>query len=130
MDMQVVSVLSATAVLQEAHLELQQNKCSQNKLERDLTDILKSKKIIHSPLDKLIQKELKHLLDNKSIIIKPADKNLGLVVMNVEQYTSMCYKHLNDAKTYSKLAPNSYLRLLENHTLREKPHNFCNSHHI
>ena len=44
---------------------------------------------------------LKKLQKNNAIVIKPADKNLGLTILNLNDYTFMCKKHLLDAKTYS-----------------------------
>lgn len=60
-------------------------------------------KLIYTPLDELLHKTLKSLYLNKSIVIKPSDKNLGLVVLDKEQYTYMCLKHLNDPTTYKEV---------------------------
>ena len=40
------------------------------------------------------------LKQRPDIIIKPADKNLGIVILNKNDYKSMCLEHLNDTTTY------------------------------
>ena len=35
-----------------------------------------------------------------TVIIKPADKNLGVVLMNTDDYVTQCLAHLTDHKTY------------------------------
>jgi hypothetical protein len=54
-------------------------------------------------LDYLIKNNLNALSKNETIIIKPADKNLGTCIMTLDIYKSMCYKILQDVKTYIKI---------------------------
>ena len=42
----------------------------------------------------------KHKSTRQTLTIKPADKNLGIVLMNTEDYISQCLLHLTDQKTY------------------------------
>jgi hypothetical protein len=46
---------------------------------------------------------LLELRKEKAIVIKPADKNLGLTVLDLEHYISLCFAHLEDATTYRPL---------------------------
>lgn len=46
------------------------------------------------------EKALKELAYEKSITIKPADKNLGIVILNTEDYTQQCMSHLS-SNTYT-----------------------------
>ena len=46
---------------------------------------------------------LRALNKNKNIVITKADKGDTVVMMDLEQYTELAYKHLNDAHTYDKL---------------------------
>lgn len=39
-------------------------------------------------------------LMRSTITIKPADKNLGIVVLNTDDYIAQCIKHLSDTNTY------------------------------
>lgn len=57
-------------------------------------------KPVYSSTDAILHTTLKSLSSNKLIVIKPADKNLGLVVLNTDDYYNMCMKHLNDTDTY------------------------------
>ena len=43
---------------------------------------------------------LNKLSTNKTITIKPADKNLGIVIMDTNDYINMCLLHLQDINTY------------------------------
>ena len=44
-----------------------------------------------------------HLSNNKNIIIIKADNGDTVVIMNIEQYTELAYKRLNNAETYHKI---------------------------
>lgn len=57
-------------------------------------------KSVYSTSDSILHKTLESLSSNKNIVIKPADKNLGLVVLNTNDYYIMCMKHLNDIHSY------------------------------
>ena len=46
---------------------------------------------------------LRNLSSNNDIVITKADKGDTVVVMDMEQYTELAYKHLNDPDTYDKL---------------------------
>ena len=51
------------------------------------------------------RRALKALKQNRqTVTVKPADKNLGIVLMNTEDYITQCMLHLTDKSTYS-LAP-------------------------
>ena len=47
-----------------------------------------------------------------TIIIKPADKNLGIVLMNTDDYVTQCLSHLTDKKTYRPITeyPAHYIK--------------------
>ena len=51
-----------------------------------------------TPKDKKAMKKLKQL--HKELIIKPADKNLGIVLLDTDDYIIQCIKHLQDTNTY------------------------------
>ena len=59
-----------------------------------------------------IYKTLRSLKNNPDIIIKPADKNLGIVILNRNDYKDMCLAHLHDTSTYKKIEDKFYV----NHT--------------
>lgn len=47
------------------------------------------------------RKALAHLIKERhAVTVKPADKNLGIVIMNTEDYIQQCMKHLSDESTY------------------------------
>lgn len=48
--------------------------------------------------DKATVKKFKKI--RNEITIKPADKNLGIVLLDTEDYISQCTKHLSDTQTY------------------------------
>ena len=54
----------------------------------------------YSAIDVRIRDIILNLRRNNNITIKPADKNLGLVVLDTEDYISMNMVHLKDAHTY------------------------------
>ena len=56
--------------------------------------------------DKETIKKFNHMTE--TVIIKPADKNLGIVLMDTDDYIRQCTNHLSDTSTY-RLA-NSYPR--------------------
>lgn len=56
----------------------------------------------------VIRNTLLNLRRNTNIIIKPADKNLGLCVLNPNDYVNICMLHLNDATTYLLVPVLSY----------------------
>jgi hypothetical protein len=56
-----------------------------------------------------ILKTLKSLKLNPAIIIKAADKNLGLVIMNRNDYKAMCLVHLHDRNTYQLISNQFYM---------------------
>jgi hypothetical protein len=65
------------------------------RLEKNLTEAICMRGHTTFPaLDRFICLTLKRLRLKTSIVIKPADKNLGLVVMNREDYIAMCLTHL------------------------------------
>ena len=43
-------------------------------------------------------RKLRH--SRQTVTIKPADKNLGIVLLNTEDYITQCLVHLTDSKTY------------------------------
>ena len=52
-------------------------------------------------LPKQLKQALKKLKDNRSeITIKPADKNLGIVIMDTDDYLHSCIQQLTDTHTY------------------------------
>lgn len=65
-----------------------------------LHDAFHNNHFTYTEHDKLMHSTLDKLKLNNSIIIKPADKNLGLTIMNINDYTFMCNKHLLDINTY------------------------------
>lgn len=67
------------------------------KLDEQLPLILSSSQ--HN-ISKSEAKALNTLAKNKDIIIKPADKNLGIVILNTNDYISECLKHLS-SNTYT-----------------------------
>lgn len=71
------------------------------RLRENLTEVICMRGVTTFPaLDRFICLALQRLRLNTSIVIKAADKNLGLVVMNREDYIEMCLTHLRDATTY------------------------------
>ena len=42
--------------------------------------------------------------ENHTLTIKPADKNLGIVVMDTDDYIAQCLSHLTDRTTYRPAA--------------------------
>ena len=55
----------------------------------------------HKNLNPQLYAALTNLKRKRSIItIKPADKNLGVVIMNTEDYIQQCMIHLSDQTTY------------------------------
>jgi hypothetical protein len=71
-------------------------------------DKLEPKSVI-SRIDQFILNTIVSIKNRKDIVIKPADKNLGLVVMSVEDYSAMCYKILDDKNTYLKISNSSVI---------------------
>jgi hypothetical protein len=65
--------------------------------------IIDNSKPVYTPVDALLHSTLKSLHTNTSIVIKPSDKNLGLVVVDTDEYTSMCLTHLNNPCTYQEV---------------------------
>ena len=65
-----------------------------------IKSIFQNHKISFSKLDLKILSILKPLYTNREIIIKPADKNLGIVILNCDDYRTMCLKHLSDKSFY------------------------------
>ena len=51
-----------------------------------------------SPIQRTSLNKLKH--SRQSLTIKPADKNLGIVLMDTEDYITQCMAHLSDSTTY------------------------------
>ena len=51
-----------------------------------------------TPKDRTAMKRLKQL--HKELIVKPADKNLGIVLLDTDDYIIQCMKHLQDTSTY------------------------------
>ena len=55
-----------------------------------------------SNLTPLQQKALQNLKqERQTITIKPADKNLGIVLMDTDNYITQCMSHLTDTNTYA-----------------------------
>ena len=64
---------------------------------------------------------------NDKIIIKPADKNLGLVLLNTDDYITQCVNLLSDSNTYrpaSSYPKNEIKRLINNTIISFKPQLF------
>ena len=68
-------------------------------------------------------RSLRTLSKKRSIIIKPADKNLGIVILNTNDYITQCLKHLSTT-TYEmseSFPTNNLLKTLENIISTRKP---------
>ena len=80
------------------------------------TTHINNSRSFYSPLDNLLHTTINHLKKQTSIIFKPADKNLGLVLLNTDDYKQMCLQHLNDTDTYKVItdynADTVYTKLL------------------
>jgi hypothetical protein len=61
----------------------------------------------YSQLDRRLIEILTELANDEDIVIMAADKNLGVVVMDREDYVEMCQSHLSDENTYQ---PTEYNR--------------------
>ena len=81
-----------------------------NYLNSDLSSFIETKK---RNLSNNKWKALLQLINNDKIIIKPADKNLGLVLMDKEDYNAHCLKILN-SKDFISLNKLEALKLLHN----------------
>ena len=57
-------------------------------------------RIIYDNTDLRMHNILNKLSKNTHITIKPADKNLGIVIMDTNDYINMCLIHLKDISTY------------------------------
>ena len=62
--------------------------------------------------DRATIKKLKKI--NDQVTIKPADKNLGIVLLNTDDYIVQCTNHLSDASTY-KLVESIPTNKIRNH---------------
>ena len=51
---------------------------------------------------------------SQTLTIKPADKNLGIVLMNTDDYITQCLSHLMDSTTYKPAATYPKIRELHN----------------
>jgi hypothetical protein len=71
-----------------------------NSKNKAITALSKSR-LIYTSSDSLIHQTLHSLATDPTIIIKPADKNQGLVLLNTNDYITMCMTHLNDPAIYS-----------------------------
>ena len=55
-------------------------------------------------LTKAQKQALKSLKNKQNLLtIKPADKNLGLVIMNTDDYITQCIRHLSNPETYRQV---------------------------
>lgn len=83
---------------------------------------------IYTKHDELMHITLNKLRNNDSIVIKPADKNLGLTIMNINDYTFMCNKHLLDTNTYRPIlhytSDTGYTALIHILTQHNRLHDF------
>ena len=64
----------------------------------NLTEIASNSKHNLTTTQKSAIHQLKQV--RQDVIIKPADKNLGVVLMNTDDYVTQCLAHLTDKKTY------------------------------
>ena len=64
----------------------------------NLTKIAQTVKTNLTATQKTAMSQLKKV--RHTVIIKPADKNLGIVLMNTDDYVTQCLSHLTDKKTY------------------------------
>lgn len=64
----------------------------------NLTEIANNSKHNLTATQKSAIHQLKQV--RHEVIIKPADKNLGVVLMNTDDYVTQCLAHLTDKKTY------------------------------
>jgi hypothetical protein len=66
-------------------------------------------------------KALKNLKNQHHLTIKPADKNLGIVILNTDDYLEQCLKHLS-SPTYqlTETFPDTLRRTLENIVIKYK----------
>ena len=60
-------------------------------------------KCVHNIKDKLILHNINKILHNKNIVVKLADKSLGLVILPLVEYNSLCEKILSDTSTYKNI---------------------------
>ena len=62
------------------------------------------------------QQRAKHKLQlaRQTVTIKPADKNLGIVIMDTDDYITQCLEHLRDTNTYRQITsyPTEHIRTL------------------
>ena len=76
---------------------------TKNNLNDELSMITKPPNHNITSTDKETIQKFNHLTDK--VIIKPADKNLGIVLMDTDDYIGQCISHLSDTNTY-RLATN------------------------
>ena len=84
-----------------------------------------------TPLQNKALKNLKRA--RQAITIKPADKNLGIVLMDTDDYITQCMTHLTDTNTYA-LAPtyptDTILRQLHNTLVNFKTEIYGHNKHL
>lgn len=71
---------------------------TRNNIDNNLQELTKTNKPNITKTDRQNIKKLKQACN--TITIKPADKNLGIVLLNTDDYISQCTKHLSDTSTY------------------------------
>ena len=69
-------------------------------IKQKTSTLIDNTRIIYDNTDLRMHNILNKLSKNTHITIKPADKNLGIVIMDTNDYINMCLIHLKDISTY------------------------------
>lgn len=82
-----------------------------------LINEMQNKVLEYDNNDKILLETLTSLSKNNNIVIKAADKNLGITILDKNEYDIMCYAHLDDTTIYIEITDyspdNSYATLID-----------------
>jgi Reverse transcriptase (RNA-dependent DNA polymerase) len=74
-----------------------------NNLKLKVLSHFRTARTMFTSTDQTLLSIIKEIASIPDIVIKPADKNLGLVIMDANDYTSMCLEHLDNNVTYERI---------------------------